>query len=105
MLDFSGAYSYSEVETIQLNNYSVEGPIVFPNPVKDVLNLEWSVFNKDGFRSVRLLSLDGRELLRKEADLGVRSRIKLSSLNLVSGVYLLEVRSGDLMQTRKVLVE
>ncbi|MDZ7845802.1 MAG: T9SS type A sorting domain-containing protein [Owenweeksia sp.] len=55
---------------------------------------------------IRLSDLTGREIIRmKHDDLNGKFKRELSLESLAKGVYLIEVKSGDLRAYRRVILE
>lgn len=70
---------------------------VFPNPTSEWLYIQSSSVLSE----VRLLSMSGQQLHR----LVEVSDVRLPIGGLAPGVYLIEVQSGDQMETRKIIVK
>lgn len=67
---------------------------VYPNPAKEEINIQSTV----DIQSVRILDLQGKELLRTKTD-----KVNISSLS--SGVYLLEITTPNGIGTKKFIKE
>jgi len=70
---------------------------VWPNPASEILQT-----NAGSRSTIKLLSSDGREVMRKVAETG-RESIDVSGLQ--SGIYLLRITGPDGAQTRKIIVQ
>lgn len=81
---------------ISLETPSVQADLfaVYPNPVRDVLNL--SLTSENNY--FRLYTIDGK--LVQEGPL-MQPSLDMSALN--SGIYLLELAAGDRSQTKKII--
>ncbi len=66
---------------------------LFPNPATDYLTIRW-VTRFDSQVDIELLSIDGRQLLTAQAE-GEAQFFRADLSELVSGVYVLQVRFGD----------
>jgi hypothetical protein len=79
---------------------------IFPNPVKDNLNVSFELKSKSSLR-IEVLDMTGR--LVKSADLGVRNagvyneKMNIDGLN--SGMYLLNIRTDNGGAAKKLFVE
>ncbi len=74
------------------------GMTVYPNPVKDVLNLSFA----DQIETVSVYNLMGQEVILKRVN-AKEAKIDMSRLH--SGTYLVKVSSGSETKTMKVLRE
>lgn len=70
----------------------------YPNPVKDNLNISFT----ENITDVTVYNLLGQKMFDKNIN-ATEGKIDMS--NLASGTYLLKVRSGDTVQTMKVVKE
>jgi hypothetical protein len=61
---------------------------IFPNPVKDLLKIE---FKESGTKQIRITGMDGRQVLETRIS-GAEANLDLSGLN--AGIYLLSVGSA-----------
>ena len=78
---------------------------IFPNPVQDQLNVQVRGMNQ-GPVQMRLLSLDGKELLQRivDAGAGLQSTV-LDMGTLAPGVYLLNVQTSTENRVEKIVVQ
>lgn len=78
---------------------------VYPNPVKDLMNL---VVNPGKSKSVQVsvIDLSGRSVVSKKYDLpsGDLSTIQIPVQDIKSGMYMLKIQSGSSVISRKVIV-
>ena len=77
----------------EINNLDVS---IYPNPVKDILNIDYDP--SDEIQSVDVYSLLGELVKKKEHDI---NQLDLSSLN--SGVYFLKIETVQGMLTKKII--
>lgn len=66
---------------------------VFPNPVKDVLNIQTVNYTRSAV--VKLYNMSGAEVLNSNIDFSENRMGSVSTKNLQSGIYLLEVISDN----------
>ncbi len=87
------------IETVLTNNtFTFSKVIVYPNPVKDILNLS---FDKE-ITNVSILTLLGQEVLNKDINANEGT---IDTSNLASGTYLVKVTSNDGIKTLKIIKE
>lgn len=72
------------------------GLSVYPNPVKDVLNLSYT----STISKITILNLLGQEVFKKNIN-ATQSQIDISSL--ANGSYLVKIETGDLLKTVKIV--
>jgi|GEM_PF-2387866 len=70
---------------------------VYPNPVKDVLQI--SVPHHQ-VKEINLISLEGKAVMTQSGKISYRLNVS----ELVSGMYILEVRTQDALLRRKILI-
>ncbi|MDE3252738.1 MAG: T9SS type A sorting domain-containing protein, partial [Bacteroidota bacterium] len=73
---------------------------VFPVPARDQLIINFHC-TEPGNTSVRILHLSGKPILQKELGVQETGRIQLPVSHLISGMYLLEFRTGHHVKTSK----
>jgi hypothetical protein len=69
---------------------------VYPNPVKDVLHIDYTL----DISSVSVYNLLGQEVLRSDIN---SNNGELNMTNLSSGTYLVKIMSGNLVKTMKII--
>ncbi len=95
--------------TSGINSVSIgENPLaqtvtVYPNPTSGVVNVRFNSFgNASG--TIRILELSGKEVLRLQEDnINGEYSGQVDISNLATGVYMLEISSGDLKATRRLI--
>lgn len=97
-----------EYEVIDLGVTALENPVesanilVFPNPAKNILNIETS--DLSALQSVQLFNKFGQVVYSQKTP-GISEVIHLSELSLESGVYFLKLQGKDFTKVIKVLLE
>ncbi|MES2777753.1 MAG: T9SS type A sorting domain-containing protein [Bacteroidota bacterium] len=91
-LDLDGSIQYSSTVTITNNCTTRGGYMVFPNPVKDILNIVLPE-NTDAILLIRLTTADGRLVRGGTISNGNRGSFDASSI--LPGLYLLQVIKGN----------
>ena len=78
---------------------------VYPNPAKDILNIEMDSFNGDDF-VIELFGSTGK-MVRSSAFANTYDEIthQLYIEDLASGIYYLRVRNGSQLKTKKIIIE
>ncbi len=77
--------------------------MVYPNPASDILKVSFESFG-GADATVRVLDLSGKEVARLDSkNLNGSFNEELNLSRLARGIYLLEVSSGDLKATRKLI--
>ena len=70
---------------------------IYPNPTNDLLTIETGIV---GQHSIEINSLNGQLIFNGKME-GITHQIDLSSFR--KGVYLITIRSNDLVTTRKII--
>lgn len=97
LVDFDGKASYSNVAIVRKSG-GIKGMKIFPNPVVNQLNLEFS--NMKGSHTVSLYDISGQEVVRQV--INVNSTVQYFTLaknSLPAGSYIIKVRSDDNQET------
>lgn len=87
-----------EAETLSINNALAGSFSVYPNPVKDMLNISNSIGAE--INSVTVSDINGRTV-KQVAVNGVESQINIADLN--AGVYFVNINSNQGSLTKKVV--
>ncbi|MGV7107933.1 choice-of-anchor J domain-containing protein [Flavobacterium sp. U410] len=97
--DNTGSFDLAVYDASLSNvDFSVDGFKVYPNPVKDVLNLEYS----SDITEVRVINLLGQEVLKQKTN---ATSAQLNMAPLATGTYIVNVQLGDVVKTLKVIKE
>jgi hypothetical protein len=94
--------------TIGINESAIESSTlnIFPNPAKDNLNISFELKSKSSVK-IEVLDMTGRLVI--SADYGVKNAgvyaEKINIDGLGSGMYLLNIRTGNGLAAKKVFVE
>ncbi len=92
-VDFDGTVILSQVINVNIENPLVNEVEVFPNPMKDILNIRFTTLN-EASSHVRLISLSGQLVVDRKLPNGVPTH-RLNTSTLPSGVYILHVTTGN----------
>jgi len=78
---------------------------VYPNPASYLVNISFNAIS-GGDATIRLLDVQGREIIRNNANAAAGKFMhKIDVTGLASGIYMIEVQSGDLMARRRVSIK
>jgi Pregnancy-associated plasma protein-A/Secretion system C-terminal sorting domain/Fibronectin type III domain len=77
---------------------------ITPNPVADVLNIEWHA-ETDAPTTIRLFDLTGREMKRIETQMSKEiTTVQMNVRDVQNGMYVVMLQQGETLQTKKVVV-
>ncbi len=96
--DYDGTFEYSHILTVK-NNAKQERFVLSPNPVSEVLNVEYLGKNNDT-RTIAIYDILGNLILEINNDLQ-ENEINTSSLQ--SGTYILKINQNGTVQTEKFM--
>ncbi len=90
---------------IGLEENPIEGSLaVFPNPAVDQVQIEFDVVNS-AKASIRLVDAQGRTLISESSNAqGATFKHNLNLNGIASGVYVIEIQSGELVAQRRLRV-
>jgi hypothetical protein len=92
--DYFGIAAYDP--SLSSVSFDAPGLSVYPNPVRDVLNLSYA----SDISAITIVNLLGQEMLKKEIH---ASQAKVDLSGLANGAYLVKIEAGDLMKTMKIV--
>ena len=105
-IDFDGTSSYSEIVEVEINS-----PIQFslgqnyPNPFNPTTTIGYVLKEKNNAKLI-LLNAIGEEaavLVNEEQDKGIH-KVDFNAANLPSGVYFYQLRAGDFISVKKMIL-
>jgi hypothetical protein len=106
-IDFDGTFEYSnivEVEILPPAKFSLEQN--YPNPFNPSTSIQYSLASKQ-FVSLKIFNSLGEEvetLVNEYQEAGVHSKLYILNYTLPSGVYLYQLKAGEFIQTRKMVL-
>ena len=97
-IDFNGGFEYSDVIAIDVILNASAGFKIFPNPVKDLAQVELVVENEDKV-TVAITDMLGRDLvtLSEQSVRKGMNYLELNTSSIPSGSYLVSMRLGEEM--------
>ena len=105
-VDYNGSYEYSEVVEVEFrafNSYLLEQN--YPNPFNPTTTIGFGLQNKSNVKIVVLNSI-GEEVavvLNEERESGYHT-VEFNAANLPSGVYFYQLKAGEFIQTKKMIL-
>jgi photosystem II stability/assembly factor-like uncharacterized protein len=105
-VDYDGSYDYSDVVEVEwraFNSYLLEQN--FPNPFNPTTTIGYGLQNKSNVK-ITILNAIGEEVavvLNEEREAGFH-RVEFNAANLPSGVYFYQLRAGDFVETKKMIL-
>ena len=105
-IDYLGRYEYSDIIEIELkvfNSYLLEQN--YPNPFNPTTKIGYGIKEKSNVK-ITILNSIGEEvamLVNEEKESGYHT-VEFNATNLPSGVYFYQLRAGDFIQTKKMLL-
>jgi len=105
-IDFDGTFKYSKdvnVEVANLTTFILEQN--YPNPFNPTTTIGFGIQNKSNVK-ITILNSIGEEVavvLNEERESGFH-QVEFNAANLPSGVYFYQIKAGDFMQTKKMIL-
>lgn len=106
-IDFDGTFEYSnivEAEILPPLNFSLDQN--YPNPFNPSTNIQYTIPSRQ-FVSLKIFNPLGEEietLVNEYQEAGVHSKLYIVHSTLPSGVYLYQLKAGEFIQTRKMIL-
>ncbi len=83
------------------NNVIVEDPTIYPNPVRDRMNIDFGT--NEGSATVLVYDMSGTLMIEKHYDLSQSRTVELTDMNAVpDGVYLVTLDINNVRTTKKI---
>jgi hypothetical protein len=89
-VDKDGKTTYSNTAAVKLSSYNTRFT-VYPNPVKQQLNLTLNTTATGGKYSVRINTVAGKQVYYNANTTTLGSKLTVDAGSLVSGVYVVEI--------------
>jgi hypothetical protein len=105
-VDYNGSYAYSDVVEVEwhaFNSYLLEQN--FPNPFNPTTTFSFGIQNKSNVK-ITILNAIGEEVavvLNEEREPGYH-QVEFNAINLSSGVYFYQLKAGDFISTKKMIL-
>lgn len=78
---------------------------MYPNPANDLLNISFTESESEEFVLVRIFDMSGRLVIERNAQANEGSNlIIVETTELVSGIYLVQMRNGSFVETKRLVV-
>lgn len=95
-----------DCQTVDVDDLALEqGVAVFPNPVKDVLNVQIDLPEAADRLNIRLVNTLGQVVLSRDLGQLQSDNVELDVRNLAAGTYMLQVVDGQAQFTQSVMVK
>jgi Secretion system C-terminal sorting domain/BNR/Asp-box repeat len=104
--DFDGSFAYSQEVEVEINlplEYSLDQN--YPNPFNPTTTIRYAI-PQDNFVSIKLYDVLGNEvitLVNEQRQAG-RYEMLFNAADIASGVYYYQIKAGDFIQTKKLLL-
>lgn len=82
--------------SLSSSSFDMSSFVAYPNPVKDVLNLSYS----STITNVKVTNLLGQQVINKNVN---DTNVQVNMADLAVGTYIVNISSGDLIHTIKVI--
>jgi hypothetical protein len=93
-------------QTVDVSDLALEqGVAVFPNPAKDVLNVQIDLPEVANRLNIRLINALGQVVLSRDLGTLQSDNIELDVRNLAAGTYMLQVVDGQAQFTQSVVIQ
>ncbi len=96
-VDFDGAFTFSEIITVNSNEALENSVITISNPFNDFPTIWFNEINRDCHFSIKVMDLTGKKIIEKHELVEVANPIiQMHEMSkLLSGIYIVEISSVD----------
>jgi len=97
-------YAFTEIISVDDNNYTDQTIKVYPNPARDIVKIDLgSEIFGNAYISLKSM-IDGRELLNHSFTNDLKSAISIDTRDVPAGIYLLQIETIQNIFTEKVII-
>jgi len=91
---------FSSVITGIVPNQTDKQFVLYPNPVQDILNIEYPITSKSDIQKFDIIGIDGKTILSETPSNG---KISISVNSLSKGIYFCRFNNGNKVTTTKFI--
>jgi hypothetical protein len=108
-VDFDGTFEYSKIVEVEIAPTKFSLSQNYPNPFNPSTSIQYAISNTQ-FVSLKVYDVLGKEvvtLVNEEKSAGnynVEFQSTVGSLQLTSGIYYYQLRAGDFVETKKMIL-
>ncbi|HEX7367218.1 MAG TPA: T9SS type A sorting domain-containing protein [Pelobium sp.] len=104
-VDFDGHITLSATAAVKINSLNQTDVAIYPNPVKDVLNIVSNKLVNNELYTVKLFNTSGQLLFSKSADANSTGTISINVASINFGVYTLQLTDAknNIISTKKIV--
>ncbi len=100
ILNDDGTYNYSPLATVFFTNSIA--PVIYPNPAKYSINIAQGT---DQIKMINIYDITGRVMINNSLQSGATNPVIISTANLASGIYFVEIRTTTSVYRNKIFVK
>ncbi len=103
-IDFDGRFSYSAIATVKFEKTDLLGFSFYPNPAKNVLNVNVGIIQNEN-ASIALINSLGQKLFSQNLKkTNSTTTIQFNIANITNGIYYVELNDGANKTLEKIIV-
>jgi len=91
---------FSSISTGNITNQTEKQFVLFPNPVQDVLNIEYPISSNSDIQKLVIIGIDGKTIL---SEIPTNGRFSISVTSLSKGIYFCRFNNGNKVTTTKFI--
>jgi len=91
---------FSSITTAIVPNQTDKQFVLYPNPVLDVMNIEYPITSKSDIQKLDIIGIDGKTILSETPSNG---KISISLTSFSKGIYFCRLNNGNKVTTTKFI--
>lgn len=99
IVDNDSHSTYSALSMVRLN--SLKTPVIFPNPAKSFININ---AGNENIKFISVYDMSGKALIRINSPIAQFRTTQISTSNLMSGTYILEIKTPENIYREKIII-
>ncbi|MEM7655080.1 MAG: T9SS type A sorting domain-containing protein [Bacteroidota bacterium] len=106
-VDYDGSFSFSQVQSVRLSEWSSQSLEIYPNPLSgdQALQLKW-INQQSGVGTIQLTSLDGKVAFSERISMQEGSQQHQLDLSQVAaGAYLVQIQQAGVYQVQQLVIQ
>ena len=91
---------FSSITTANISNLADKQFVLYPNPVQDVLNIEYPITSNSDIHKLEVIGIDGKNILY---EIPTNGKFSLLVTALSKGIYFCRFNNGNKVTTTKFI--
>jgi len=91
---------FSSIATATAPNQTLKKFVLYPNPVQEVLNIEYPISSNTDVQKLDIIGIDGKIIF---SEIPINGKISISVSSLSKGIYFCRLNNGNIVTATKFI--